>query len=697
MHKRQIPHRVSIERLRARAATCGASVGAAVLGIGIALVAMTALLLLLGALGVSSAPETLVSAGQDAIVAIYAVQLIGLSFFNDTAELRFAAVPGLLLVGLSVTFATAVAVRTRRGSSRRKMAVALATPVPYALLMGFTALFAPLHFTAPGFGVGIAVSPSPVEAFLLPLGWGLLFASLGGFIGIYGGDWRRAASRSLGDWAGPLNSSLCMLAVGLAASAALALIGVLTVVDGHLSSVTGGGLGDAIKLVGATIVALPTIAAAVFVSGFGIPFEWQVDALSHGQGSISALGGTLPSATEASQAQGPPGVIALAPLIAVGTVFALGWLSARRSGSDARLGLVNAVRVAALATMAVWLLALLGRVDAQVGGLLGFHLVPDPGALLWRVPLIVFLGCLAGSFAYALAQGASARRRLARALLGAGRPSSWGWSQPRWVSQGLTWRAALAVSFASVPVLLVGLGATGPATSAAPENLSLAPIEQAAEQRLERASTQDETVAVTVNPETRVVGTASVHTPLRALGIAPRQSRATKAEDVLVHYGELFGLSDPAAELGNAQASTDKFGVTHVSFTQMAHDLPVFGGGIGVHLSNKGELLDFVSGSLIPDVIVAEDTAKLATKAAIEGASSDDSPAREPRAGSEPPGLRRRRTVRLRPRCAARVVRLADRRERRKSPTEYVVDAVTGEILDTIPKSDQTRFREVYD
>lgn len=701
MHKQRVLHRVFTDQAQVRARTGVASIGAAVFGIGIALIAMTALFLLLGALGVSSAPNTLVSAGQDAIVALYAVQLIGLSFFNETAELRFAAVPGLLVVGLSVTLATAVVVRATRGSARRRMTVALATSIPYALLLGFTALLVPLNFTAPGLGVGISVSPSPAEAFLLSLGWGLLFASLGGLIGVLGRGWRHEAPRLLGGWAVPVTSSLRVMAVGLAASAAVALVGSLAVAGWDLGSVIGGGFSHTIKVAGGALLALPTAAAAVLVSGFGVPFDWQVDALSHGQGSISAFGGTLPSSSEnLSQAHGAPGVLGLAPVIAIGAVFAAGWLSARRSGTDVRAGLANAARTAALVTLAVWLLALLARVDTQVGGLLGFHLVPDAAALLWRVPLVAFVGCFGGSLAYALVQGASGRRRVAAALRGAVRPSSWEWGadgqgRTRWISQGLTWRAALGLGFASVPVLLVGLGATGPASLAAPEEVSLASIGQAAEQRLERWSTHDESVAVTVNPETQVVGTASVHTPLRALDIAPGKSRAAKAEEVLERYGELFGLDDATAELGSPQSSTDNFGVTHVSFTQVANGLPVFAGGIGVHLSNKGERLDFVSGSLIPDVFVAEDKAKLSrqeateiAKGALPSGSLAQAPSLQVFAGREPyisgPNAR-----------LAWFVWLAS--ETKHASEEYVVDAVTGEILDTIPKADFAKVREVYD
>ncbi len=685
--------------LRANVATYGAGLGAAVLAIAMALIAMTGVIVLLDVLGIGPAQATLISAVQNAAVALYLVQLVGVSFFNHTAELRFAAVPGLVLLGLAFVTATAVMVKRTPGSPRRKARVAVIAPIYYALIAGFTALFAPLHFTASGFGADIRVSPSPVWAFLLSLLWGALFASIGGLIGIYGRDWRRVASRLLGDWLIPVNISLRVLAASLVVSTSVALIGSLTIAGGF-GIVTEGGFGHSLGVVAATIVAVPTLAAAVLVSGFGVPFSWRADALSHGHGSISAFGGALPySGASSSQVHGAPLVLAVAPLVVLVAVFAVGWLSAQRSNSNARLGFANAARAAMLTTLAVWLLALLTRVDAQAGGLLGIHLAPSGGALLWRVPLVAFAGCFVGSTAYLLTGGPASRRQLASLVTSIRTPRS-GWisSVSSWpdvvMARGLRWRAALGLGFVSLPLMLIGTGATSTATSAGPPNVSLAPIAQAAEQRLEHASTNDESVAVTVDPETRALGTARMHTPLHALGIAPSQSPSTKAKDVLDHYGDLFGLSNPAGELADAQVSTNDLGGSQVSLSQVADGLPVFGGGIGVHLSQKGELLTFVTGSAIPEVSVAQDTAKLSSTQAIDVAKkalSSGRPAQPARlqvyAGRPPyisgPNAR-----------LAWFVWLIG--EEGHTSVEYVVDAVTGEILDTIPKTDAALDRLVY-
>jgi len=691
--------RAFIDLVRVRTATFGASLAAAVLAIAVALTALTTTILLLAGLGVDPAPHALASAAQDAVVALYVVQLVGVSFFNHTAELRFATVPGLLLVGLSIVAAAAMAAKLVPGSARKKMTVALAMPVPYALLLGSAGLFVPLHSTAPGFGTDIAVTPSPVEAFLLPLGWGLLFASVGGMLGAFGRGWRRPAARLLGAWAAPLASSLRVLALAFTGSVVLAVFGVLAVAGGDLGFVVDGGFGHTVKVLGAGLLGLPTLAAAVLVSGFGVPFDWHVDALSQGQGSISAWGGALPSSNaDISSAHGVPGVFALAPAIALAAVFAIGWLSARRSGPDAKLCLAGAVRAAALTTFAVWVLALLARVDAQAGGLLGFHLAADTSALLWRVPLLASVGCLAGGFACLAARGAASRRQLAATLLALTNPSHWSAgdrSRLGWVNQGLTWRAGLGLGFAAVPVLAIAMGAAGTVTSAAPPEANLAPIAEAAEQRLERASTRDEAVAVTANPNTLAIDTASVNTPLQALGIAPGKSRAEKAKAVLGSYGDLFGLSNPATELGNAEATTDKLGVTHVSFTQMAAGVPVYSSGISVHFSQKGEELSFISGSVIPDVSVAEDKAKLSAEQAVEAAKQSLPGGRL----AQPASLQV--YAGLPPYISGPDARLAWLvwliGDSGRASKEYAVDAVTGKILDTISREESALDRRIYD
>jgi Zn-dependent metalloprotease len=699
MSKHGVQDHSLIAGIRRRAVICATSLGAAVIAIALALIAMTVLILAFGTIGIAGvnpAPHGLSSALEDAGVGFYLAQLVGLWFFGHTAELRFAAVPVLLLIGLSIIAATAVAARLTPGPARRKLTVALATPFAYALISGLAAQLIPLHLTAHGFGDDIVVSPLPIEAFLLPLAWGLLFASVGGLIGAFGRNWRREGVRLLGLWATPLVSTLRALAVALAICAVVTVAGVLTLTGGIPATVTGGGLGHGLLTVGAALLALPTFVAAVFVSGFGVSFDWNVNALSEGHGSISALGGTVPTAnSNLAHAHGAPAVLALAPVLILATVLAVGWLSARRSGSNIRLCLVNSLRAAALLTLGAWLLGLLARVDAQAGGLLGLHMAPNGSALIWRVPLISFAGCLIGTLAFLLSRGRVARRRLGLALRGAAPPSSWslGLSGTATARHSLTWRAALGAGFASVPLLVVGFGSAGATPPSEPAPVSVVPIEREAEQTLEEDSAPGAEVEVTASPETRAINTASVETPLHELGIGSSEPTVVKAKQILDQYGEMFGVEDPKAELGEAETVTDKLG-SHTYFNQMADGLPVFGARIGVHVSRDGKTLNAVMGSLIPDVNLNGDAQQVTSDEAVASAKKElpdgelaQSATLQVFAGAAPyfSGSNARK---------AWFVWLIDNSKRESN--EYVVDAATGKILTVIPKESFALNRIVY-
>ena len=655
----------SIVDTRRRLALCVTGLGAAAAAIVFALVAMTGAILVLGAIGVGGldpAPQDFVSALEDAASVFYLAQLVGLRFFDHTAELRFVAIPLLLLIGASIAAATSLGARLTPGSARRKMRVAPAVAIAYALIAGSAAKFVPLHLTAHGFGEGVAVTPSPAEAFLLPLAWGLLFASIGALVGAFGKDCRREGARLLGVWAAPLGTTLRVLALALVACAAVT-IAAAVVVAGGLPAAYTAGLGQALLALGATLLTLPTAIAAVFVSGFGVPFDWNVNALSEGHGSIGAIGGTVPTSNAGlAHAQGAPGVLALAPVLVLVAVFAVGWFSARRSQANIKLCFANALRAAALLSFGVWLLGLLGRVDAHAGGLLGFHMAPDDSALFWQVPVIAFIGCLGGTLAFLLSRGSVARRRLRLALRRAAQPAGWsvGAGGAMAVRQSMAWRAAVGATFAAVPLLVIGLGPAGAASPAEPVQVSVVPIEREAEGVLEEDAKPGTEVGVNASPETRVINTATVETPLRDLGISAAEPKAAKAKQVLEQYGEMFGVDDPGTEYGDAETVTDELG-THTYFTQMADGMPVYGTRIGVHVSPDGKTLNAVMGSLIPDVTV---------KTKKRSSSPRTKPwrwrKRRSPTGNLPTtvdaGLRRHLAVLLRPRCPQGVVGLADRR-----------------------------------
>ncbi len=663
--------------------------GVAAVAIGLSLLALSAVVLAAGVAGVggpSLSAHPLRIAVQDGAVLFYLAQLVSVSFFDHTAGLRFAALPGLALVALAIATAAMLAARLVGGTARRRMLVAMLMPIPYALLAGLGARYLPLRLTGPVIGADTAVSPAGVEAFLLPLAWELLFAPLGGLVGVSGRGWRREAARLLGAWATPVRCALRALTVGLAMSSLAVAVGgaVLVGRGGEARSLIGGDLGHLAAVAGGALVALPTLVVTTFLACFGVSFDWHVEALSSTQGSGSIFGGTLPGTGTAHQV---PGSLGLLFLIATATVLAAGWLAARRSGANVRLGFANALRAGVLLTLACWLFGLISQVDAHAGGLLGVRFEADAASLLWRAPLWCILGGLTGAVAHAATCDALSRRELAAALrdavLPSRRPQADRARRDSW-RQGLASHAALGVSVLTLPAMLVGTAPVGTAGSAGTATVSLAPIRQAAEQRLRLDAVPRSRLSVVVDPDTRVVESALVHLPVAALGVSPGQSPAIKARATLARYGYLFGVSSPD-ELSPAQVVTewatkfDPHPSTHVYFKQMIDGVPVYGNSIGVHFAPDGKEVRFVDGSFIPDVTLADDRAAISSDRAVALAKTalpDGELVHPPRLEvyAGPPAHPFGPTARL-----AWFVWLSTGPLRISS--EYVVDADTGSIL----------------
>ena len=618
-------------RLRTGLVCCAACIGAAISALGLSLAALSVIVLGVGASGIGGpalSGHPLHVALEDGAVALYLAQLVSVSFFHHTAGLRFAPLPGLALVAVALVASAMVAVRLIGGSVRKRMVSAALIAIPYALLSGLGARYLALHATGPFVGRDTAMVPAPAEAFLLPLVWGLLFASLGGLVGVFGSSWRGETARLLGRWATPVRCSLRAVAIGLALTAIAVAVGgaVLASQNGVAGSLIGGSPAHVAAAVGGLLIALPTAVVMVFLACFGTSFDWRTEALSHTQGAGSIFGGTLPT-IGGSAAHQVPALLGLLVLLGAVTVLSAGWLTAKRSGEDVRAGLAGALRAGALLTVICWLCGLLARVDTQAGGLLGLHLQVDAASLLWRVPLWCILGSLAGSAAYATTRGAASRRQLAEALLTVALPSRWPRTEPDWRDswrQGLASHAALSAGFLSLPAILIGIGPAGAATSSTSQAaISLAPISRAAEQRLRTSTLPGSELSVAVDRSTRVLNAARLRTPLAALGIASDQTPIVKAQAVLAHYGSLFGVSGGTDELGEPQVVTDPItptehiGMTHVYFHQIVDHVPVFDASIGVHFSHDGKYLRFISGSFIPNVSLADGNAAVTSERAI--------------------------------------------------------------------------------
>lgn len=278
-------------RLRPYLAQCAACAGAAIVAIALSLIAMSAIVLAVNP-GTGGEPILHV-AFDDGATLFYLTQLVGVSFFHHTAGLRFAALPGLALIGLSIVAATAVIAKMAGGTVRKRMLIAMLMPIPYALFSGLGACYLSLRFTAPGIGQDISVVPSAVEAFVLPLGWGLLFAPIGGLVAAFGKGWRREASRLLGQWATPIGCSLRVLTTSLVLVALAVLAGSVAVIahSGEARSLTGGGFGHLLTVVAAAVVVLPTLVVTMFLACFGVSFDWRMEVLIVGTDRARCLAG----------------------------------------------------------------------------------------------------------------------------------------------------------------------------------------------------------------------------------------------------------------------------------------------------------------------------------------------------------------------------------------------------------------------
>ena len=372
-----------------------------------------------------------------------------------------------------------------------------------------------MHVTIRGFGEGIAVAPSPLEAFALPCAWAMLFGAVGILVGLYGRRSRKEAARILGAGAAPLSLTLRVAVVALAACAIVTAVGAFALFGEETRALA---LGSVTGALGTAFIVFPTLVATVFLAAFGVSSDWSMSALSQGHGSVSAFGGVLPS-TAAHPAGSVPGVLALLPLIGLAITVALGWFAARRGGTDVRLGLASALRAAALLTGLAWLLGLLAHVDVQVGGLLGFHFAPDAESLLWHVPLLAFLGAGLGATARTLAAGAGSRRALGEVLVEAANAARAGLGGGRLdpARHGILGRATTGLAFAAVPATVLVMGPVGSAgRTPTPPKLNFAPIARSAEAELEEDSTGAVRVAVNPSPGCSAAPTSTSRSPPRA-------------------------------------------------------------------------------------------------------------------------------------------------------------------------------------
>ena len=86
-------------------------------------------------------------------------------------------------------------------------------------------------------------------------------------------------------------------------------------------------------------------------------------------------------------------------------------------------------------------------------------------------------------------------------------------------------------------------------------------------------------------PSTAAASTVTGTVSAKRLGVSSNATAGSVARAAVDRYAGLLGVSNAAAQLRYAQATTDGLGQRHVRFDQLAGDVPVYDGAVTVHLA----------------------------------------------------------------------------------------------------------------
>ncbi|MEX2557152.1 MAG: hypothetical protein WEB06_16175 [Actinomycetota bacterium] len=287
---------------------------------------------------------------------------------------------GLLLIGMSLAIGGAI---TRRRSGRRKspivgaarMAVLFAAAcfgLSFILPHG-KSLTAQGPFVANAFT--LAYRPSHLAALLWPFVWGLLFGTLGAFIGEHGRRWRQELIATIEARSRAVARAVRAAAAGLATGIALILLaGILTAIVGVAthSSEAGQVLGSAKNVMGITegvVIGLPHATGAGLIAAMGVPAHFEAADLDGESGEYATadiFGGERQQRDRAFDTSGPSGPYPLAIpryalgglIIAIAITVVTGYRAATGSGSATETAR-SVVLAAGFLTVALWIIAYL--------------------------------------------------------------------------------------------------------------------------------------------------------------------------------------------------------------------------------------------------------------------------------------------------------------------------------------------------
>ncbi len=192
------------------------------------------------------------------------------------------------------------------------------------------------------------------------------------------------------------------------------------------------------------------------------------------------------------------------------------------------------------------------------------------------------------------------------------------------------------------------------------------------------------------NPLTRRPSFIRTLLSLETLGLAPTDTTGDVVVAFVNRYAGLFGIADAQRDLQYVHTDTDPLGMRHITVKQVFEGIDVYAAWVTLHLSPDGAQVAVVSNSAVPDVRVPTtqptldaDSALTLAQSFLPGGTSVSSSL------AVYPGARRQGSANL-----AWMVELRD--DAVPARKVYVIDALDGEVLDSLDRFYTSRDRRTH-
>jgi bacillolysin len=217
---------------------------------------------------------------------------------------------------------------------------------------------------------------------------------------------------------------------------------------------------------------------------------------------------------------------------------------------------------------------------------------------------------------------------------------------------------------------------------------SAASTQQAAKDRF---SQDAQGVRIVSAPATAAASTVTGTVSAKKLGVSSGATAGSVARAAVNRYAGLLGVSNASSQLRYVQATTDALGQSHVRFDQMVGDVPVYDGAVTAHLARGDALTGFTAG-------VSKAVSGAATQAAVTSDQARDVGL------AQVPDAKLVQTPKLyvysgvpfgsHPATLAWAVDVTS--TTRPERTLVFVDAVSGQVSDTLDRTEFAKNRIVY-